>query len=172
MQTRLDRPGRDPEPLGDGLDRQIGPEAKDERDSVVRGQELEGASQLVARMDHVAEVTRLGGLVRGRGKDLDDRATSPYPEPVATRVDDDPREPRFEALGISQPLRDRQASECCIRNGLLGLGGTAQDDGRQPVCTVEMIDHEALKRRLGSRHGAKSPGESWSVVEPIHPSMT
>jgi hypothetical protein len=160
MEARLDGSTRRAGSLGDVVDRQVAPEPEDDDDPLVGIQHRERPGERVARRDGLNSVgpDEPDHLPKSFRRQLDDRTPPPRSEPVAAGIDDDPAEPRLEAIPVAQARPAAPRGDRGIVNRVLGLHRVAEDDGRQPVGAVEMaLDHGAeLVDRVGHEAVADS----------------
>ena len=125
--------------LAISLHRQVAVVAERDDDSVLGRQSRDGVGQEVA-------VVRLSEWVTGRDRDLgrDVRGLPARgPQPIATRVDEDPVEPWLEPRRVPQrrPLPPGLLERVVRR--VLGIGRVAQDRAGQAIGGVEMVIGQA-----------------------------
>jgi hypothetical protein len=137
METGLGGPDRDTESFGHFGEWQPDVVVEDEHGALLEGEPPEGALEFVVVVDgHV--LARLGRLLDGQDADVDRPATATPGLGVAL-VGQDPMEPRFEAIGITErPNLAPGGDERCLHR-VLGLIGVPKDPTRDRHASV--ADH-------------------------------
>jgi hypothetical protein len=140
METRLDRARRNAKTPADLIDGQVPVVAKRDHDRVIRGEGRQGGADDVA-------VMRLPDRVARRDRDLF-RDVPGLPagssgQPVPTGVDENPVEPRLEAVRIAErrPLAPRL--NVGVMRGVLRLRGIPEDRASQAIRGVEVLLRQA-----------------------------
>ena len=134
--------------MGDRVERQVGPEAHDHDDPLVRGQPRESGEERVAldeRLERVAPRGIGGRIHRDEPDDI------PPAETITTAVDQDPVEPRVELVGLTERSERSPRDDQRVLDGVLGLVGVAQQETGEPVDPVEVRSRGAEKGRATRR---------------------
>ena len=134
MEPGFHRAERPVEPLGDGVERQIGPEAKDDDDPLVGRQPREAGEQRVTLEEG------LKGVASGRvdtGVHRDEADDVPAAQPVAAAVDQDPVEPGSEFVRLAERPERLPGDDERVLDRVLGFGGVGEQQAGQSIGAIE-----------------------------------
>ena len=143
VETGLHRPCRGTDPFRDLVDREIGVEAQNDDHAMIWAEAVEGSIQRKAVID-------IGVGVSGRANvpgevDLDHWLPAAAAQPVATGVDQDAGEPRFEAVGIVERSGSPPGGDDRVVGRVLGLERISQKDSGEAIRPVQLAVGEASK---------------------------
>ncbi len=148
MQPGLHGSERFTRPLGDGLQGQVGEVAQNDDSPLVRTQVGEGGLERLS-------LVKGGRRIRTRhvhiGLHRYQSDAPPPPQAVPADIDDDPLEPRPEAVGIAKVVESLPGSRSGILDRVLGLHLAAQEHGRQAVRRSELSIRQSSEDRRPPR---------------------
>src|SRR4029079_7262977 len=134
MQPGLHRADRDADDVGDLGQRESGVVMQDEYRAMLWRQALEGAVEGVPVVDRDCRVGSARSVDR---QDPDVGAPAPVAaQLLVTGIDEEPMQPRTEALRVAQPREFTPGEEECLLDGVLRSLGIAQDPIRDGEAQV------------------------------------
>ena len=109
---------------------------EDEDRSLVGVESFEGVGQHFRVADALRD-RRAGGPVVVRRVEADLADALPLSELCAAGIDEDPAQPRVEAVGIAQPCELPPRRDEGVLGGVARIGVVAEDGARDPECASE-----------------------------------
>jgi hypothetical protein len=154
LEPGVDRPARDGQSHADLVRAQVHEVPEDEDGSVLQGQALEGAAQLVASDDRASRITADGDIARRQAVSGD--PGRPAPGLVVAGVDEEPIGPRLELRCVSKAWDMPPDVKECLLCRILGEMAVSQDAVGDPEQARMVGFGERFERSLvtvlGSSH--------------------
>ena len=136
--------------------REVAVVAEDDSDPMIRAEGREGAP------DGVTVIDGEMGVIRGRCRSCSIQivvaSDLPPPEPIAAGVDEDPREPCVEPIGIAELFMLMPSSKERVVGRIFRLLCVAEDEARQPVRVVKACLDQLLERGSPCSLGIRRQG--------------